>query len=555
MKPADIVVTGVGVISPVGNDLPSTWAALIAGQSGAAPITRFDPTGYETTFAAEVKGFDAAERLGRKDARRTDRYTHYAVAAAQEALEAAGLTIDESNAERVGVLIGSGMGGAETLDAGMETVLTAGPKRLSPFFMPMFLGNMASGTVAIVTGAKGPNYSPVSACASSGHAIGEAMAENGKVIVTGCLGAKDGGGFVRQAHPKVLAVTGPHATDEVMGAVHAHLPKPHDPFVDLVPPQGVKLTPRHYAYLKISEGCNHRCTFCIIPSMRGDLVSRPLGEVLAEAERLLRAGVKELLVISQDTSAYGVDVRYRTGFWQGRPVKTRMTELARELDQLGRAHRAWVRLHYVYPYPHVDDVIALMADDVSKGGLVPYLDVPFQHASPRILKLMKRPAAPERVLERVRAWRAAKPDLAIRSTFIVGFPGETDEDFEFLLDWLKEAKLERVGCFKYEPVKGARSEDLGLAAVPDEVKAQRWKRFMEAQQQISERNQKKKVGRRVKAIIDEAGPTVAKGRTIWDAPEIDGNVYIASKRPLRVGDVVTVKIERAEAYDLHGAAV
>ncbi len=301
------------------------------------------------------------------------------------------------------------------------------------------------------------------------EAIGEALAVNGKVIVTGCLGAKKDGALVRDTHPKVLAVTGPHATAEVMAAVHRHLPRPHDPFVDLVPAQGVKLTPRHYAYLKISEGCNHRCTFCIIPSLRGDLVSRPLGEVLAEAERLLAAGVRELLVISQDTSAYGVDVRYRTGFWQGRPVKTRMTELTRELDALARTRGAWVRLHYVYPYPHVDEVIPLMADDLSGGGLVPYLDIPFQHASPRILKLMKRPAAPEKVLDRVRAWRAAKPDLAIRSTFIVGFPGETDAEFEELIAFLEDAQLDRVGCFAYSPVDGAvgkRAARRGAAGDP-----------------------------------------------------------------------------------------
>jgi ribosomal protein S12 methylthiotransferase len=302
------------------------------------------------------------------------------------------------------------------------------------------------------------------AVAESLDAIGEALAENGKVIVTGCLGAKDAGDFVRNAHPQVLAVTGPHATHEVMAAVHAHLPKPHDPFVDLVPPQGIKLTPRHYAYLKISEGCNHRCTFCIIPSMRGDLVSRPIGEVLAEAERLFRAGVKELLVVSQDTSAYGVDVRYRTGFWQGRPMKTRMLELVRELDALANAHHAWVRLHYVYPYPHVDDIVPLMRASPGEGGLVPYLDIPFQHASPRILRLMKRPAAPEKVLDRVRAWRAARPGIALRSTFIVGFPGETEAEFEELLAFLREAELDRVGCFAYSPVDGAAAN-----ALPDPV--------------------------------------------------------------------------------------
>src|SRR5512132_1039893 len=303
------------------------------------------------------------------------------------------------------------------------------------------------------------------AVAESLDAIGEALHENGKVIVTGCLGAKAGGDFVREAHPRVLAVTGPHATHEVMTAVHAHLPKPHDPFVDLLPPQGIKLTPRHYAYLKISEGCNHRCTFCIIPSMRGDLVSRPIGDVLAEAERLLRAGVKELLVVSQDTSAYGVDVRYRTGFWEGRPTKTRVANLATALDALARKHGAWVRLHYVYPYPHVDDLVPLMTSAPAAGGLLAYLDVPFQHASPRILKLMKRPAAPEKVLDRVRAWRRAQPDITLRSTFIVGFPGETDAEFDELLAFVAAAELDRVGCFAYSAVAGAAANALP-GAVP-----------------------------------------------------------------------------------------
>ncbi len=308
------------------------------------------------------------------------------------------------------------------------------------------------------------------------EAIGEALAANGKVIVTGCLGAK--GEVVREAHPKVLAVTGPHATPEVMAAVHAHLPRPHDPYTDLVPPQGIRLTPRHYAYLKISEGCNHRCTFCIIPSMRGDLVSRPVGEVMKEAESLVKAGVKELLVISQDTSAYGVDVKYRTGFWGGKPLRTRMTELCAALGELG----AWVRLHYVYPYPHVDEVIPLMAE----GRVLPYLDVPFQHASPRILKLMKRPAASERNLERIRAWREACPELTIRSTFIVGFPGETEREFEELLAFLGEAQLDRVGCFKYSPVEGAKANELP-GAVPEDVKQERLARFMAAQAQVSAR--------------------------------------------------------------------
>ncbi len=358
-----------------------------------------------------------------------------------------------------------------------------------------------------------------SAVAESLDAIGEALHANGKVIVTGCLGAKQGGDFVRDAHPKVLAVTGPHATAEVMAHVHSALPKPHDPFVDLVPPQGVKLTPRHYAYLKISEGCNHRCTFCIIPSMRGDLVSRPLGEVMAEAERLLRAGVKELCVVSQDTSAYGVDVRYRTGFWQGRPVKTRMAELARELDALANAHGAWVRLHYVYPYPHVDDVIALMRDDVSAGGLVPYLDVPFQHASPRILKLMKRPAAPERVLERVRAWRKALPSLTLRSTFIVGFPGETEAEFEELLAFLDEAQLDRVGCFAYSPVEGAAANALPDPVAPELQEARR-ERFMAAQARISAARLARKVGTTQTVLIDgheERGAGASDASSPWAA--------------------------------------
>jgi len=381
-------------------------------------------------------------------------------------------------------------------------------------------------------------------------AIGEALAENGKVIVTGCLGARDGGGFVREAHPKVLAVTGPHAAGEVMAAVHAHLPKPHDPFGDLVPPQGIKLTPRHYAYLKISEGCNHRCTFCIIPSMRGDLVSRPLGEVLAEAERLLRAGVKELLVISQDTSAYGVDVKYRTGFWQGRPVKTRMTELARELDGLGRAHGAWVRLHYVYPYPHVDDVIEHMTDDPGRGGLLPYLDVPFQHASPRILKLMKRPANAEGTLRRVAAWRAARPDLVIRSTFIVGFPGETEREFEELLAFLDAAELDRVGCFAYSPVEGAAANALP-DAVPDEVKEERRARFMAVQARISAARLARRVGTTLTVLVDgsdEDGAAIA--RSAADAPEIDGVVRIARGEHLSSGSFVRVTVTAAGEHDL-----
>jgi ribosomal protein S12 methylthiotransferase len=389
------------------------------------------------------------------------------------------------------------------------------------------------------------------------EAIGEALAANGKVIVTGCLGAKDGGGLVRSVHPKVLAVTGPHATAEVMSVVHRHLPKPHDPFVDLVPAQGVKLTPRHYAYLKISEGCNHRCTFCIIPSMRGDLASRPLGEVMAEAQRLFEAGVRELLVISQDTSAYGVDVRYRTGFWQGRPVKTRMTELARELDALARAHGAWVRLHYVYPYPHVDEVIPLMADDLSKGGLVPYLDVPFQHASPRILKLMKRPAAPEKVLERVRAWRAAKPELAIRSTFIVGFPGETDAEFEELLVFLEEAQLDRVGCFAYSPVAGAAANALPDPVDPD-VQEKRRRRFMATQSRISAARLAAKVGGTLDVMVDAVETTgrgrakrrIAVARSAADAPEIDGVVRVEDGGDLAPGSFARVTVTASDAHDL-----
>jgi len=401
-----------------------------------------------------------------------------------------------------------------------------------------------------------------SAVAESLDAIGEALAENGKVIVTGCLGAKGGGDFVRAAHPKVLAVTGPHATAEVMGAVHAHLPRPHDPFVDLVPPQGIKLTPRHYAYLKISEGCNHRCTFCIIPSMRGDLVSRPLGEVMAEAERLLRAGVKELLVISQDTSAYGVDVKYRTGFWQGRPVRTRMTELVRELDALARAHGAWVRLHYVYPYPHVDEAIGLMTDTPAGGGLVPYLDVPFQHASPRILKLMKRPAAPEKVLDRVHAWRRAKPGLAIRSTFIVGFPGETEAEFEDLLAFLREADLDRVGAFAYSPVEGAAANALP-DPVPGEVREERRARFMQAQAAISAAKLARKVGATLDVLVDAVETTgrgaskrtTALARSTADAPEIDGTVRIAGGGALVPGSFARVVVTGADDHDLHATPV
>jgi ribosomal protein S12 methylthiotransferase len=387
------------------------------------------------------------------------------------------------------------------------------------------------------------------AVAESLDAIGEALAENGKVIVTGCLGARDGGGFVRDAHPKVLAVTGPHATHEVMSAVHAHLPKPHDPFVDLVPPQGIKLTPRHYAYLKISEGCNHRCTFCIIPSMRGDLVSRPIGDVLAEAERLFRAGVRELLVVSQDTSAYGIDVRYRTGFWQGRPMKTRMLELARELDALANAHRAWVRLHYVYPYPHVDDVVPLMRASPGEGGLVPYLDIPFQHASARILRLMKRPAAPEKVLDRVRAWRSARPGIALRSTFIVGFPGETDAEFEELLAFLREAQLDRVGCFAYSPVDGAAANSLPNP-VAEDVREARRERFMEVQAGISAARLRARIGSDIDVLVDSIADGIAIARSSADAPEIDGLVRITDGAALATGEFARVRVTSADAHDL-----
>jgi ribosomal protein S12 methylthiotransferase len=373
-------------------------------------------------------------------------------------------------------------------------------------------------------------------------AIGEAMAENGKVIVTGCMGAEPE--QIERAHPGVLSITGPQQYESVLEAVHRALPPMHDPHLDLVPPQGVKLTPRHYAYLKISEGCNNRCSFCIIPKLRGDLVSRPANDVLREAERLVNAGVKELLVISQDTSAYGVDLKYAASPWKDREVRAKFADLARELGELG----IWVRLHYVYPYPHVDQVIALMAD----GKILPYLDIPFQHASAAILKAMRRPAAQDRTLERIAKWRAQCPDLTLRSTFIVGFPGETDADFAELLDWLDEAEIDRVGCFKYEPVAGAASNALGHA-VPDDVKQERWNALMARQQKISARRVKRKVGTRQQVIIDEVGPTVAKGRSKADAPEIDGAVYLSSRRPLRVGEIVTARIERADEYDLHGS--
>lgn len=385
-----------------------------------------------------------------------------------------------------------------------------------------------------------------SAVEESLDAIGEAINKNGKVIVTGCLGAKSG--VVQNAHPSVLAVTGPHALEEVMTAVHANLPKPHDPYVDLVPPQGVRLTPNHYAYLKISEGCNHRCSFCIIPSMRGDLVSRPIGDVLNEAENLVNAGVSELLVISQDTSAYGVDVKYRSGFWNGRPVKTRMTELTKSLSELG----IWVRLHYVYPYPHVDEVIPLMAD----GLILPYLDVPFQHASPRILKSMKRPASSENNLARIKSWRDICPDITVRSTFIAGFPGETEDDFKMLLDFLEEAQLDRVGCFAYSAVDGASANALP-DQVPEEVKQERLARFMEVQERISAAKLQSKIGTMQTVLVDqlvedEEGNIEAIGRTKADAPEIDGVVYLADAEGLNPGDFVEVEIYDADGHDLWG---
>jgi ribosomal protein S12 methylthiotransferase len=383
-----------------------------------------------------------------------------------------------------------------------------------------------------------------SAKAESLGAIGKALKDNGKVIATGCMGAEPES--ISSAYPDVLAITGPQQYESVVDAVHKALPPQHDPFLDLVPPEGIKLTPRHYAYLKISEGCNNRCSFCIIPRLRGDLVSRPAAEVLREAERLVKAGVKELLVISQDTSAYGVDIKYATSVWREQEVRAKFIDLARALGELG----VWVRLHYVYPYPHVDEVIPLMAE----RKVLPYLDIPFQHASPDVLKRMKRPAAQEKTLERIARWREICPDLTLRSTFIVGFPGETERDFETLLQWLDVATLDRVGCFKYEPVRGAAANDLG-APIPDDVKEERWHRFMQAQQRISVRRLKRKVGTRQQIIVDEVGPSVAKGRSMADAPEIDGAVYVASRRPLRVGEIATVKIERADEYDLHGAAV
>ncbi|MGH6714633.1 MAG: 30S ribosomal protein S12 methylthiotransferase RimO [Bradyrhizobium sp.] len=373
-------------------------------------------------------------------------------------------------------------------------------------------------------------------------AIGAAMAENGKVIVTGCMGAEPE--QIEATYPGVLSITGPQQYESVLEAVHRALPPLHDPHVDLVPPQGIKLTPRHYAYLKISEGCNNRCTFCIIPKLRGDLVSRPAGEVLREAERLVAAGVKELVVISQDTSAYGVDLKYAASVWKDREVRAKFVDLAKELGEFG----VWVRLQYVYPYPHVDDVIGLMAE----GKVLPYLDIPFQHASPVVLQAMRRPAAQDKTLARIKKWREACPKLTLRSTFIVGFPGETEADFAYLLDWLEEAGLDRVGCFKYEPVAGAASNALP-GAVPDEVKQERWNALMARQRQISASRLKRKIGTRQQVIIDEVGPTVARGRSRADAPEIDGAVYLSSRRPLRVGEIVSARIERADDYDLHGS--
>jgi ribosomal protein S12 methylthiotransferase len=377
--------------------------------------------------------------------------------------------------------------------------------------------------------------------AESLGAIGSALAENGRVIVTGCMGAEPE--KIRAHHPGVLAISGPQQYESVMAAVHEAAPPPHDPLVDLLPPQGIKLTPRHYAYLKISEGCNNSCSFCIIPRLRGKLVSRPLADVMHEAERLVAAGVKEPLVISQDTSAYGTDIRYAPSTWRDREVRTRFLDLARELGSLG----IWVRLHYVYPYPHVDEVIPLMAE----RKVLPYLDVPFQHASPAVLKRMRRPAAQEKTLARIRRWRDICPDLAIRSSFIVGFPGETEEDFALLLDWLGEAELDRVGCFRYEAVEGAAANALA-PPIAEEIKQERWDRLMRHQQTISTKRLKRKIGTRQPIIIDEIGPTVAKGRSRADAPEIDGSVFVASRRPLRVGEIVTARIERADAYDLRG---
>ena len=398
-----------------------------------------------------------------------------------------------------------------------------------------------------------------SAVEESLSAIGEALAENGKVIVTGCLGAKKdaaGNNIVSTTHPKVLAVTGPHATDEVLDAVHSFLPKPHDPFVDLVPPAGIKLTPKHYAYLKISEGCNHRCTFCIIPSLRGDLVSRPIGDVLLEAQKLFESGVKELLVVSQDTSAYGVDIQYRTGFWNGRPIKSKLFDLVKELKDLARKHDAWVRLHYVYPYPHVDEIVPLMADFSEHGnGLLPYLDIPLQHAHPDVLKRMKRPASGEKNIERVRVWRQMCPDITIRSTFIAGFPGETEEEFKYLLDFLGEAGIDRAGCFAYSPVEGATANKLDNP-IPDEERESRRSRFMEIAETVSTQRISAKVGKRIRVIVDAVTSQGGIGRSQADAPEIDGLVHILPpdrpSKKYRVGELIKVTILEAKGHDLIG---
>ena len=396
-----------------------------------------------------------------------------------------------------------------------------------------------------------------SAVEESLAAIGEALAENGKVIVTGCLGARknaDGSDLIQSIHPKVLAVTGPHATQEVMQAIHLYLPKPHDPFTDLLPPIGIKLTPKHYAYLKISEGCNHRCTFCIIPSMRGDLVSRPIGEVLLEAKKLFESGVKELLVVSQDTSAYGVDIQYRTGFWDGKPVKTRMFDLVNALNQIAREHQAWVRLHYVYPYPHVDDILPLMAEFSEHGfGVLPYLDIPLQHSHPDVLKRMKRPASGEKNLERIQAWRAACPDLVIRSTFIAGFPGETEEEFLHLLNFLGDAQIDRAGCFAYSPVDGATANALDNP-VHIELREERLARFMAKAEEISIKRLAKKIGQRIQVIIDRVDESGGVGRTIGDAPEIDCLVRVLPPSKLskryRVGEIIKVRVISSQGHDL-----
>ena len=396
-----------------------------------------------------------------------------------------------------------------------------------------------------------------SAVEESLSAIGEALAENGKVIVTGCLGAKknpDGSDLVKSIHPKVLAVTGPHATAEVLQAVHDHLPKPNDPFLDLVPPAGVKLTPKHYAYLKISEGCNHRCSFCIIPSMRGDLVSRPIGDVLKEAKQLFESGVKELLVVSQDTSAYGVDIQYRTGFWDGKPVKTRLYDLALALNQLAKEHQAWVRLHYVYPYPHVDQIVPIMAEFKEHGyGLLPYLDIPMQHAHPDVLKRMKRPASGEKNLDRIEQWRAVCPDLVIRSTFIAGFPGETEEEFQYLLDFMQEANIDRAGCFAYSPVEGAAANELDHP-VPQAIREERQARFMEVAETVSTKRIKRLVDQRIRILVDRLDDQGGIGRSAGDAPEIDGLVRILppskpSKR-YRVGDFIKATVIQTQGHDL-----